>query len=152
MKLNFTSILALGLTAALILPSISNAAMCTGNVDYLGIDASGAVVVRLANSTPIHLICSVTNQGIFTMTIPACKASYAAIMSARMVGKKITLYSNDPALTCSSLGDWKPVPSTYLCRDRRTNPRFQKIAHVSVSVIELDQTSVAKRFFSKLRN
>jgi len=113
MKLNFKSIPALGLMAALILPGISNAAMCTGNVDYLGIDASGAVVVRLANSTPIHLICSVTTQGTFTMTIPSCKASYAAIMSARLVGKKITLYYNDPALTCSNLGDWKAVPSTY---------------------------------------
>ncbi len=113
MKLNFKSIPALGLVAALILPSISNAAMCTGNVDYLGIDASGAVVVRLANSTPIHLICSVATQGTFTMTIPSCKAAYAAIMSARLAAKKITLYYNDPALTCSNLGDWKPVPSTY---------------------------------------
>lgn len=113
MKLKLKSIPALGLIVALVLPSISHAAMCTGNVDYLGMDASGTVVVRLANSTPIHSICNLTTQGTYTMTVPSCKAAYAAIVSARLVGKKITLYYNDPSLTCSNLGDWKPVPSTY---------------------------------------
>jgi len=86
---------------------------CAGPVGYLGVGQNGDLTVSIANSTPIHSICSMTSQGSYTLSVPACKAAYAAILAARLSGKSITLYYNNEPLTCGTLPSWGAVPGTY---------------------------------------
>lgn len=86
---------------------------CNGAVGYLGIDQSGVVVVALANSTPIHKICSVTTQGSWFFSPPACKSVYATLMAAKLAGKSMTIYYNENGYTCGTIPAWADLPTTY---------------------------------------
>jgi hypothetical protein len=87
--------------------------LCSGQVGYLGIGASGDVTISLANSTPIHYVCSVSAQGSYGINVASCKASYAAILAARLSGKTIVIYYGDNGMTCGTLPSWGAVPSAY---------------------------------------
>ncbi|MEO7496597.1 MAG: hypothetical protein ABIV04_16800 [Massilia sp.] len=86
---------------------------CTGTVGYLGISSDGRVTVALTNVTPVHLICSIEQQGTFTMSVPSCKATYAAFLAARLAGKTMVVYYHETGLTCATLPSWGAVPSVY---------------------------------------
>jgi len=86
--------------------------ICTGQVSYLGIDASGNLVTAIANSTPIHYICNINNQGSFQMSVGSCKLAYASLVIAKQNGKSISLYYNDN-LTCATFPSWGQVNSLY---------------------------------------
>lgn len=86
---------------------------CAGSINYLGIGANGDVTVAVSDWTPIHFICSVTTQSNYSMSVPACKAAYAAFMNARLSGKRITIYYNDNGLACNTLPSWGAVNSVY---------------------------------------
>jgi len=87
--------------------------LCSGTVSYLGVGAGGDVTIALANSTPIHSICSLANQGSYLMSVPACKAAHASFMAARLTGKAMAIYYNNEPLTCSTLPAWGVVPGVY---------------------------------------
>lgn len=102
----------LAMTAALVFPSVSSAYICSGAVSYLGIDASGNVVVRVGPSQ-IHTICNMASQGTFAMSVPSCKAAYASLVAARLASKNMTIYYTDDGLTCETIPNWGLAPKTY---------------------------------------
>ena len=86
---------------------------CSGTVGFLGIDAGGDLTLALAGATPIHKICNVVAQGTYVTAIASCKVAYAALLSARLTGKSMTIYYNENGLTCGTLTPWAAVPGTY---------------------------------------
>ncbi|SHN20477.1 hypothetical protein [Rhizobacter sp. OV335] len=86
---------------------------CAGPVGFLGIDQGGVVAVALSNATPIHKVCSIGTQGAFQMAPVPCKAVYAALLSARLTGKSVTIYYEDNGRTCATLPSWENVPTMY---------------------------------------
>jgi len=86
---------------------------CAGPVGYLGIDQGGIVVVGLSNATPVHKVCSIGTQGTFQMAPTACKAVYAALLSARLASKSVTIFYDDNGRTCATLPSWENVPTMY---------------------------------------
>ena len=99
-----------GLIAA---PLPSNAISCPGALTWLGIDQGGTVVVG-GSGVAINKICSIEVQGAFAATAPSCKAMYAALLTARVAGKSVTLYYSDPSITsCAQIAAWSTQPSMY---------------------------------------
>ena len=87
--------------------------ICTGPVNYLGVDMVGQVIVA-NTATTIHTICSTTTQGSFQVNTQACRMFYATLLANRLASRTITLYYNDPALTsCGQIGAWSTQPSAY---------------------------------------
>ena len=85
---------------------------CTGTVSYLGLDAEGSVTVALTNATKVHKICSMANQGNYTITPVACKAVYGALLTAKSIGNTMRIYYYD-RYTCETIPDWSVIPETY---------------------------------------
>jgi hypothetical protein len=86
---------------------------CSGTVNYLGVGANGDLMISLANSSPIHGICSVGAQGSYVTSVPSCKLIYGAFLAARLAGKIMVVYYHDNGLTCGTLPSWGTVPSVY---------------------------------------
>ncbi len=85
---------------------------CTGPVTYLGLSASGDIVVAL-NSGTVHSICNTSAQGSYAMPVMNCKLAYAALLTARVAGKSMTIYYNPNGMSCTTLPSWGTVPSVY---------------------------------------
>lgn len=85
---------------------------CAGAVNYLGLSASGDVVVSVGN-TPIHSICNTTTQGSYGLPVASCKLAYAALLTARVSGKTMMIYYSPNGLTCTTLPSWGTAPSVY---------------------------------------
>ena len=86
---------------------------CTGPVAYLGIDGGGDLTIQLGGSTPIHKICNVNAADSYPgFTVASCKIAYAAAITARTLGKTLTIFYNDN-LTCATISSWRSETSTY---------------------------------------
>lgn len=86
---------------------------CSGPVGYLGVGSDGQLTLSIANSTPIHVICSMGAQGPYGITPAGCKAAYATILAAKLASKSVVIYYNNEPLTCSTLPAWGAVPGAY---------------------------------------
>ena len=85
---------------------------CLGNINYLGINSFGTVYVSLNTSNNINGICSVVQQGSFTMSVDSCKLAYATLLSTRMLGKRITVTYNGN-FDCNSIPNWSYQNGAY---------------------------------------
>jgi hypothetical protein len=86
---------------------------CTGQVTYLGVGSEGDVIVSLSNPTPRHYICSMAAQGTYRMTVAACKAVYATLVTAKLSNKSVSIFYRPNEMTCETLSSWAAVPSAY---------------------------------------
>ncbi len=102
---------AVSLVALATHPSHANVS-CAGAVGYLGLSDGGNVVI--AAGTNIIQICNLASQGSFAATTATCRNVYGALVAAKLTGKSITVYFNDPALTsCSQMAAWSIQPTFY---------------------------------------
>jgi hypothetical protein len=79
-------------------PDASANYLCTGQVNYLGIDSGGDVVVSLA-SGPYHKMCSIVNQGEYGIVPTVCKTIYATLLAAKPSGRQVSIYYTDNEYT-----------------------------------------------------
>lgn len=73
--------------------------------------ASGDVVVALEGGN-VHAICNLMGQGGFTTSAEPCKATYAALLAAKMAGQRVALYYNDLP-SCGSITSWYRATTFY---------------------------------------
>ena len=87
--------------------------LCNGTVNYLGMEGSGKVFVSLNDTSHIHAICNVNDQGAYSVTTTACKSMYATLLLAKSTSRSVTLYYTDTTFTCATIPNWGGMPSTY---------------------------------------
>lgn len=94
---------------------------CGGNITYLGLNYTGAVVVAV-NGFGIWTICSVNESianGGITIGPETCKSWYATLLANQKANQGITFYFTSSANTsngaeCTAMGSWvAPNPLPY---------------------------------------
>jgi hypothetical protein len=89
------------------------ALICTGKIDWLGLDQGGQIAVSNGGSG-IHTICNPVDRGNFQITPQACKMFYATLLANKIAGQPVRIYYKDPSPTsCNQIGSWSVQPSAY---------------------------------------
>ena len=114
MKASKRTLIAGILSASLASSQIASASVsCTGQISYIGLDASGDVVIGLVGVN-IHKICNSSSQGAFLTNPTVCRMVHGSLLGNQIAGKTVTLYYNDASITsCSQIGAWSIQPSFY---------------------------------------
>jgi hypothetical protein len=86
---------------------------CAGKLNYLGMSASGGILIGIENVASVHAICNTVTQGSFQVLPSVCKSMYATLLAARIAQTQVrTYYYNDPLISsCSQIAAWSVLPS-----------------------------------------
>lgn len=80
-------------------------------VTNIATGATGDVVVATQGGN-VHAVCNLMGQGGFATGAEACKATYAALLAAKVSGQNVSLYYNDLP-SCGSITPWFRATTFY---------------------------------------